>query len=157
MVKESRFPVIYGVFVLICALAMATAASPTGAQQAPAVSAPPVNVLDGKRFSGELVPAGKSSGNADDFIFAEGNFHSSSCLEWGFAPGPYWVRLVNGRLHFLAELKSEENGTMTYRGTIDGTSIDANVEWVKPRWYWTMERTFRFQGKIELPDAAGGG
>ena len=106
----------------------------------------PVDVLDGHRFLGEFVPSGKASGRPDEFIFSDGLFHSRECLEWGFVPGPYWVRLESGAIYFFARLTSEENGVMTYEGSVAGSEIDARIEWTKPRWYWTMRRDFNFRG-----------
>jgi hypothetical protein len=126
------------------------------AQQAATPSPPAINVLDGKTFTGEIVPVGKASGRAEDFVFADGKFRSKVCLHWGFKPGPYWVRMENGQVHFRARLTSVENGVMTFRGDVAGSRIYAEVDWVKPRWYWTIERQFRFQGD-ESKDAAKGG
>jgi hypothetical protein len=123
------------------------------AQQASPGSAPPISILDGQRFIGEFVPSGQPSGRPDEFVFMDGNFHSRECLEWGFTPGPYWVRIEGGRVHFLARLTSEENGVMTYEGSVAGAEMDARIEWIRPRWYWTMRRDFRFQGE-SIADAA---
>ena len=123
------------------------------AQQSAVEPASPPNILDGRQFAGEFIPAGKSSGRRDDFVFVDGKFHSKACLEFGFTPGPYWIRMENGRLHFLARLTSDENGVMTYEGTVDGSKLDARIEWIKPRWYWTMKRSFRFRG---MADSATG-
>lgn len=116
------------------------------AQRPEAGPATPIGALDGRSFSGQFVPSGKTSGRPDAFIFSDGKFHSRECLRFGFTPGPYWVRVQNGRLRFLARLTSEENGVMTYEGSIDGARIDARIEWIKPRWYWNMKRDFRFTG-----------
>lgn len=124
------------------------------AQEPAAPSRGTVNVLDGQRFVGQFVPAGKSSGRADEFVFRKGKFHSRECLAWGFAPGPYWVRTESGHLQFLARLTSEENGVMTYQGSVVDGKIDASIEWVKPRWYWTMTRKFRFRGADSADKAA---
>jgi hypothetical protein len=105
-----------------------------------------VNVLDGHRFLGEFIPSGKTSGRSDEFIFSDGLFHSRECLEWGFLPGPYWIRVESGEVHFFAQLTSEENGIMTYEGSVVESEIDARIEWIKPRWYWTMRRDFNFRG-----------
>lgn len=120
---------------------------PAAADQKPILRGmTPIGVLDGKRFEGRLIARGDETGPVDDFVFARGKFHSEACQEWGFSPGPYWVRIKAGRVQFLAELDSEDNGVMTYRGTVDGTHLKARVDWVKSRWYWTMEKTFSFTG-----------
>lgn len=141
--------------VLAFAAALSWAAR-SDAQNAGAAPAPALDILDGRRFAGEMIPEGKSSGRADDFIFADGEFHSRVCLDWGFTPGPYWLRVEDGRLHFLARLTSAENGVMTYKGTVDGPNMEARVEWIKPRWYWTMERNFSFRGSTDAAAAASG-
>lgn len=138
---------------LACALATFSAGLAHG-QDSPALSKAPVNILDGQQFAGQFVPSGKTSGRADEFVFNKGKFHSRECLAWGFGPGPYWVRTENGRLYFLALLTSKENGVMTYQGWVAGGNIDAAIEWVKPRWYWTMKRKFRFRGTNSANKAA---
>ena len=144
-------------FVPFLAYTLATfSAGLAHAQDSAAQSKGPVNVLDGQQYAGRFVPAGKASGRADEFVFRKGKFHSRECLAWGFRPGPYWVRTENGRLYFLARLTSEENGVMTYQGWVDGGNIDAAVEWVKPRWYWTMKRKFRFRGTSSANKAVHG-
>ena len=112
---------------------------------------PALDVLENRTFSGDIIPEGKSSGRAEEFVFESGRFYSKVCLDWGFKPGPYWVRYDDGKLHFFARLTSEENGVMTYKGTITGAMMESRVHWVRPRWYWTMERDFRFVGRSETP------
>jgi len=126
------------------------------AQQVAPVSTIPINVLDGQRFAGEFTPSDGSSGRPDEFIFSSNKFHSRECLGLGFEPGPYWVRMENGRLHFLARLTSEENGEMTYEGTVEGAKLDVRIHWIMPRWYWTMKRDFRFHGQSDASVASGG-
>lgn len=48
--------------------------------------------------------------------FKNGKFSSKICLEYGFAPTPYWVRHDADGLHFLANLRSSENGTIRFEG-----------------------------------------
>lgn len=130
---------------LIFAVVVLSAAAVT-AQEPESSSAIPIDVLEGQSFAGEFTPADESSGRPDDFVFSDGKFYSRQCLEYGFEAGPYWVRADGDRLYFFAELTSEENGVMTYEGSISGTAIYAQIEWIKPRWYWTIKRNFRFQG-----------
>ena len=130
------------------------AAAPADAQQGGTPLATPVDILDGQRFVGEFVPSGETSGRPDEFIFADGKFHSRECLKFGFAAGPYWIRVEDGQLRFLARLTSEENGVMTYEGSVAGAEMAAKVEWVRPRWYWTMRRNFTFRGHSDPNVAA---
>lgn len=142
------------ILVLAYAAAALTTA-PANAQEGGARDTTPVNILDGQRFTGEFVPAGEASGRPDEFVFSDGAFYSRECLKFGFTPGPYWVRVEDGRLHFLARLNSEENGVMTYEGSVAGAKLDARIEWIKPRWYWTMKRDFNFRGHSDANVAVG--
>lgn len=139
--------------LVVLTVLLATASQ---AEQTAPSRAPPISVLDGKTFTGEIIPSGKTSGRAEDFVFSGGKFHSKVCLEWGFKPGPYWVRLEKGRVHFMSRLTSADNGVMTYQGTIVDSKMDATVDWIKPRWYWTMKRQFRFQGAENKSPAKAG-
>jgi len=141
----------FHLYLLALALAAVSTVAVAHAQQADKRPIP-VNVLDGHSFSGMFVPEDKASGRSDAFVFADGKFHSRECLKFGFTPGPYWLRTENGRLHFLARLTSQENGLMTYEGTVEGSSLDARIEWIRPRWYWTMKRNFRFRGAAAAAD-----
>jgi len=142
----------FHLYMLALALVAAVNVTVVHAQQADK-SRIPVNILDGHSFSGLFIPEDKTSGRPDAFNFSDGKFHSRECLKFGFTPGPYWLRTENGRLHFLARLTSKKNGVMTYEGTIEGSNLDARIEWIRPRWYWTMKRNFRFRGTTP---AAGG-
>lgn len=146
MTAKPSLRVFLAALVLCCAVVTAFA-TPGKAQDGGALPAPPINVLDGQKFAGEFIASDKSSGRPDAFIFANGKFHSRQCLNLGFSPGPYWVRLERDQVHFYARLTSEENGVMTYEGSVKSGKIDARIEWIKPRWYWTMKRDFNFRGQ----------
>lgn len=103
--------------------------------------------LESRRFVGFLQALGDADPEKDAYTFKDGEFVSEGCLKWGFSPAPYWVRRDKDGLHFLAELSSPEHGTMRYEGVFDGKEVKGSVKWKKERWYWTMERDYRFTGK----------
>jgi hypothetical protein len=107
--------------------------------------------LEGLRFVGPFGAEGEKNPKQDAFMFKDGKFATASCLEWGFVPAPFWVRRGAKGLHFLAELKSPDHGTMRYEGVFDGTKLTVVGYWKKERWYWTIERTYRGEGRLPKP------
>ena len=106
--------------------------------------------LDGMRFVGPFGTEAETGPEEDVFIFEDGTFVSASCRKFGFEPAPYWMRQDVSGLHFLAELKSGEHGTMRYEGVFDGKVMKAVAFWRKERLYWTIERTYLFTGEPSI-------
>lgn len=103
--------------------------------------------LEGMRFVGPLAIEGETDPSEDLLTFEDGRFSSRTCLQYGFAPAPYWVRRDAEGLRFRADLESPEHGTIRFEGVFDGTAMVATARWTKKRWYWTVEQTFRFTGR----------
>lgn len=102
------------------------------------------SALDGKSFNGEMLSGeGKVLSSKEKLVFQNGRFTSEACREFGFGEGPYWLRVEDNKIHFIAETVSPTNGTMHWKGTITGGQVDASFVWTKKRWYWTIEREFR--------------
>ena len=99
-------------------------------------------------FVGSFGPKGSHARDSDTFVFEDGLFTSTGCIEYGFSPRPYWVREVDGDVHFLAEMVSEAHGTIVYRGRVHGDVIDATYVWTRDRWYWSIRREFWFKGSL---------
>lgn len=107
--------------------------------------------LDGKRFDGEMLSGeGKVLSSKEKLVFQNGRFASEACKEFGFGEGPYWLRVENNKIHFIAETVSPTNGAMHWKGTITGGQVDASFVWTKKRWYWTIEREFRVRA-VQAP------
>jgi len=103
--------------------------------------------LEGIQFVGPFGAEGEANPEQDTFTFKDGKFSTGSCLKWGFAPAPYWMRRDASGIRFLAELASPEHGTMRYEGVFDGKELTVVGYWKKERWYWTIERTYRGKGR----------
>ncbi len=103
------------------------------------------------QFIGPMGVEDETNPEEDVFTFKDGKFVSKSCAKWGFSPAPYWVRWDADGIHFLAELESEEHGKMRYEGVFDGNEMRVVAYWKKERWYWTIERTYRFRGRPAKP------
>ena len=104
--------------------------------------------LEGLRFVGPFDAEGEANPKQDTFTFKDGKFATASCLEWGFVPAPVWTRRDSKGVYFLAELESPEHGTMRYEGMYDGKELSVVGYWKKERWYWTVERTYRGNGRL---------
>ena len=105
--------------------------------------------LDGMAFAGILGPADDfGDGRPDTLYFRNGHFWSEQCVPCGFMPGRYWVHETADGIHFRGELTSPENGTFEYTGVVRDGEISVTADWRKERWYWTIDREFRFEGTL---------
>jgi hypothetical protein len=104
--------------------------------------------LDGRMFVGTFAPADGSSGRQDALSFRGGHFWSSVCVPCGFVPAAYWVRKVGDEIHFRGEMVSTKSGKFDYSGVVKGNRLVATVDWRKDRWYWSIQRQFRFEGEL---------
>lgn len=104
--------------------------------------------LDGMRFVGTFAPEGQPADRKDTLFFSDGHFWSANCVPCGFAPGPYSARAVGDAIHFHGEMKSAERGKFTYVGVVRDGRLSAKIHWHKDRWYWSIDRDFRFEGSI---------
>jgi hypothetical protein len=149
--SPALFVVIIGIGLLLQVLVLGSAAvaDETLPKLPPSVIE---NTLEGVRFVGPFGAEGEKEPKLDSFTFEDGRFSTASCLEWGFLPASYWLRRDADGLHFLAELKSPEHGTMRYEGVFDGKELTVVGYWKKERWYWTIERIYRGKGRPEARD-----
>lgn len=105
--------------------------------------------LDGMRFVGMFGPAqDPDEGREDTLFFGDGHFWSGNCVPCGFAPGKYWIRYDGDAIHFRGVMESPARGRFTYLGVVRGGHLSASVNWHKERWYWTIDRDFRFEGTL---------
>ena len=117
----------------------------------PAAGAGP---LDGRKYSAGIV---RNDADDDDrkrplqdkLTFRDGKFSSAVCRRFNFGEAPYWVREENGQIHFLAELTSPTDGTMVWKGTVRGDTLEGTMRWTKKRWYWTIDTAHRIRGKLD--------
>ena len=111
--------------------------------------------LDGMVFSGVLGPADSPDhGIPDTLYFRNGHFWSEQCIPCGFQPGRYWVHQAADGIHFRGELSSPEGGTFKYAGVVRDDQVATTIDWRKERWYWTIDREFRFQGALSDDDSS---
>ena len=106
--------------------------------------------LDGLTFRGALGPDGKPKDIADTFVFENGTFVSKECeLRCKYPARPYFVRTNGSKIEFISETQCPyKDAKIVWRGTVEGDRIKGKSSWVVKRWYWTVEDTFEFEGKL---------
>ncbi len=107
----------------------------------------PRAALDGMSFVGKLGPDGKPPDSDDILYFRDGQFWSKNCVPCGFRPGAYFVRFVDDGIEFQGEMESEDRGRFHYTGIVRNGQLTAEITWRKDRWYWSIDKAFRFEGK----------
>lgn len=112
--------------------------------------------LDGMIFSGALGPDGQPKDTADVFVFENGTFVSRECeLRCEYPARPYFVRVVGDKTEFISETQCPyKDAKIIWRGTVEGDRITGKSTWVVNRWYWTVENTFEFEGKLVPADSS---
>jgi len=112
--------------------------------------------LDGLSFRGAVGPDGKPKDIPDLFVFENGNFVSRECeLRCEYPARPYFVRQNGNKTEFISETKCPyKDATIVWRGIIEGDRITGKSTWIVKRWYWTVENTFEFEGRLQKEPAA---
>lgn len=112
--------------------------------------------LDGLVFTGALGPDGKPKDILDSFVFENGTFVSKECeLRCKYPARPYFVRVNGARTEFISETQCPyKDAKIVWRGTVEGDTIKGKSTWIVKRWYWTVENTFEFEGKLNKKPAA---
>jgi hypothetical protein len=107
-------------------------------------------LLDGLTFRGALGPDGKPKDTPDVFVFENGTFVSKECeLRCKYPARPYFVRINGSKTEFISETQCPyKDAKIVWRGIVEGDRIRGKSTWVTKRWYWTVENTFEFEGKL---------
>lgn len=84
-------------------------------------------LLDGKSFHGMFIEKGKSTGDPDTLIFANGRFRSSACDQYGYGDAAYSAIDNAGTIHFNAETQSPRYGSLIWKGIVDGDTLKGDI------------------------------
>jgi hypothetical protein len=88
--------------------------------------------LDGKSFIGEFVHKGRTSGDKDTIIFANGRFRSLACDRYGYGDAAYKATLEDNTIRFEAETVSPRYGKLVWKGTVKGDRLESAVTMLEP-------------------------
>jgi len=155
--RLKQAPIWVGAATLIAALLLAAMAWSQSLSESGNTKTSPVAAsagpLDGRQFDASIVrddanEEEKTRPLGDKLTFNDGNFSSAICERYNFKKAPYWVRVDDDQIHFLAELTSPTDGTMRWTGTVRGDLLEGTMWWTKKRWYWTIDVKHRIRGKF---------
>jgi len=102
--------------------------------------------LDGKSFVGAMTARGKAKGDKDTFVFKDGKFRSTLCDGYGFAETAYTAAVSDVSTRFEAEATSPQEGTMKWKGTVKGDTIEGTAVWTKPG---QTDTAYTFKGTLK--------
>jgi hypothetical protein len=94
-----------------------------------------VAALDGRVFVADAGEKGKDADERNDVItFANGQFHSSACDQYGFNKGTYKASSAGDAVAFEAETTSEKDGRLVWKGTVRGGEIEGTFVHYRKGW-----------------------
>jgi len=99
---------------------------------APRVIGAEASLLDGKSFVGEFVQKGKTSGDKDTIIFANGRFRSTACDRYGYGDAAYKATSEGNTIRFEAETESPRYGKLVWKGIVKGERLESAVTMLEP-------------------------
>jgi hypothetical protein len=102
--------------------------------------------LDGATFVGTMTEKGKTKADQDQLVFKDGKFRSTACDAYGFTETPYTAAVSDVDTRFEAVAASPKEGTMTWKGTVKGNTIEGTADWVKKG---QADMHYTFKGKLK--------
>jgi hypothetical protein len=87
--------------------------------------------LDGKNYVGESGEVGKTTGDKDELVFADGTFRSTACDQYGFKAVPYTTTQEGDSINFVAHATSEKVVEIHWTGKVTGENCEAKLVWSK--------------------------
>jgi predicted small lipoprotein YifL len=101
--------------------------------------------LDNKTFTAQMVRDGNSE--PAELVFRSGTFRSTSADKLAFPSTKYTAIQDGDFMRFEAVATSPDAGTMTWKGTVIGKTVEGTVVWDET-WY-RPDREYRFKGKLK--------
>jgi hypothetical protein len=102
--------------------------------------------LANKVFYGHMGIKGFDNNQKGKLIFKNGMFTSIHCERWGFKPAKYESIKKDGKIFFKTILKSKENDTLVWEGTIEDKKINAKFFWIRKFLFWKIKKEYWFSG-----------
>ena len=132
---------------------------PDRAQDVEAAQTGSSGILDGMTFSGQVTVKGEPLDVVERWVFAHGAFESSECsLRCNYPRAPYFVRQLGEAIEFISESRCiDKDAKIVWHGTIEDGTAKGTMTWTISRWYWTIEKKFRFEGTLTERAASAAG
>jgi hypothetical protein len=89
------------------------------------------SALDGRSFEGVFIQRGKTSGDADTLVFANGRFRSQACDRYGYSDAVYRTATAGDTMRFEAQTESPKYGKLLWSGVVRGGKLDATATMVR--------------------------
>ncbi len=102
--------------------------------------------LDGATYVGTMTEKGKTKADPDQLVFKDGRFRSTVCDAYGFTETPYTAAVSDGDTRFEAVATSPKEGTMTWKGTVKGDTVEGTAVWSKKG---QADALYTFKGKMK--------
>jgi hypothetical protein len=126
-----------GIVGSLAAALLIPSVAPAGAEKMP---------LDGATFVGTMTETGKTREEPDQLVFKDGKFRSTACDVYGFSEAPYTSAVSDGDTRFEATATSPKEGTMKWKGSVKGNTIQGAADWMKKG---QADTHYTFQGKLK--------
>jgi hypothetical protein len=129
-------------------------AAPLAAQTPPPPDSGARGALDGAVFDSVLTVDQYDAPFIDRMTFARGMFYSEECqhaCDFGWAD--YHSRSEGDATAFVIEMTcSDAPQSVRWEGRVIGDRIEGDVVWTVERFYWSVRRTGRFEGRLVATD-----
>lgn len=133
---------------------LALTALPLAAEAPPPPGTGARGALDGMVFDSVLEVDQYDVPFIDRKTFAEGMFYSEECqnaCDFGWAD--YHTRVEGEAIAFVIEMTcSDAPQSVRWKGRVIGDRIEGHAVWTVERFYWTVQRTGRFEGRLVATD-----
>lgn len=106
------------------------------------------SLLDDKVFKGRYQENHIRTLKEEQLKFVDGELHSMAFAPMGFGKGVYTAVVKKDGIHFEAVTVSPNQGTIDWRGIVNGDSITVNYKWRKKGWFTDTVRGYSFNGTI---------
>lgn len=114
--------------------------------------------LDGRSFAGMMGPEGGPRDVSDRFVFDGGTFVSKECeTRCDYPARPYKATRTDGGWRFRSVTRCpHKDATIVWTGTVEGDTLTGEATWTIRRWYWTLERDFTFEARLQAQARTAG-
>ena len=101
-------------------------------------------LLDGKAFIGQYKEKHIGGVKEDEIRFLDRKFYSLGYGQKGFNKGAYTAEEKENKIYFEAEIVSQKQGNIKWRGVVHDKSIKVSYQWIKSCWFSDKVKDYLF-------------